>query len=221
MSPRGLLDSESEVKEIQQRVSARVIGARVRRERIAHGTSIRELASMANLSPHSITRLEAGQPFRPITLVKICAALEIHIDRIADTVEDDVAAKHSLTDNRWHLLDGYTDGYLGGGDGQVGAEKRRELAFVAGQNPLVILKSRLDAGSLLSTVIEVYVPSETRSHPGEEFVYALTGPVQVTVAKRPYRLETGESLVFWGTEPHSYEPVGKIVGLLLSVRARD
>lgn len=220
MKAKGLLDSESDVRDIQKRVSAEVIGARVRRERIAHGISIRDLASRSNLSPHSITRLEAGQPFRAITLVKVCAALEIHVDRIAEAIENDVAAKHSLTDNRWHFLDGYAEGFMGGGDGAVAGEERRKIAMSAGQNPLVILKSRLDAGTLLSTVIEVHVPSETRSHPGEELVYALHGPVQVTVADRGYTLETGESLVFWGTEPHSYEPLGETVGLILSVRAR-
>lgn len=220
MKVKGLLDSESDAKAIQMRVSADVIGARVRRERIAHNISIRELATKANLSPHSITRLEAGNPFRAITLVKVCAALEIHLDRIAAAMDDDIIAKHSKIDDQWHYLDGYADGFFGGKAGVIEPTERRSLALGAGQNPLVILKSRLDAGVLLSTIIEVHVPSDTRSHPGEEFVYALNGPVQVTVADKVHRLETGESLVFWGTEPHSYSPVGETVGSLLSVRAR-
>ncbi len=221
MKVKGLLDSESDAKAIQMRVSADVIGARVRRERIAHNISIRELATKANLSPHSITRLEAGHPFRAITLVKVCAALEIHLDRIAAATDDDIAAKHSLSDHRWHYLDGYAEGFFGGRDGILDARQRKDLASSSDQNPLVILKSRLDAGVLLSTIIEVHVPSETRAHPGEELVYAINGPVGVTVAGRPYRLETGESLVFWGTEPHNYFPVEKTVGVLLSVRARS
>lgn len=213
MHERGLLSSEQEASELLSKVSPGVIGARVRRERKNQGVSIRDLAARANLAPHSITRLEAGQPFRAITLIKVCEALSIHVDRIASAIESEVIAAHRTEDDRWHFLDGYTQSAL-----EPGSDRDR-LARELNQNPLKILNSRLDRGNLIATVIEVYAPSQPRAHPGEEFVYALCGPVQVTVAGKAYPLNTGESLTFFGTEEHSYEPIGNSVGILLSVRS--
>ncbi len=84
----------------------------------------------------------------------------------------------------------------------------------------MILNSRLETGVLLSTIIEVHVPSVPRSHPGEEFVYALNGPVNVIVNDEEHILNTGDSMIFWGREVHSYKPVGGVVGKLLSIRVR-
>lgn len=216
----GLIEFENRTREILKTVDFEVIGARVRRERLSQNLSIRDLAGKANLSPHSITRLESGESFRAITLLKVCSALAIHVDRIASPIRRDIAAIHRKSENRWHQLDKYTEGFFGGTDGVLTEKEREEITAKSGQNPLVILNSRLDSGVLLSSVIEVRLPSEPRSHPGEELVYALNGPVKVIVNDENYILETGDSLVFWGTEIHSYAPVGDQVGLLLSVRAR-
>ncbi len=215
-----MLQTEARTRELLQTMAPEVIGSRIRRERISQSLSIRDLAAKANLSPHSITRLESGASIRPITLVKVCSALAIHLDRISAPAQNEIVAIHKESDNRWHQLDGYLDGFFGGRDGVLDKDDRKAIATNTGQNPLVILNSRLEAGVLLSTIIEVYVPSVPRSHPGEEFVYALTGPVSVIVNNEEHILSTGDSMIFWGTEVHSYKPVGDVVGKLLSIRVR-
>ena len=210
-----LLGLERVAKEILARVPPATIGARVRRERQAQKLSIRDLAASANLGPNSIVRLESGMGFRPVTLLKICAALGIHLDRIGSTDESEVVAVHRHADDRWHELDSYAAGTLGGASTE---EERRMAAAKSGQNPLMLLQSRIDTGKLLPTLIEVHQPSPTRAHPGEEFVYVLKGSVVITVAGRDYTLECGESMDFWGSEPHSYAPAGSGAALILSVR---
>jgi len=217
MLENPLLGLERAAKEVLDTLAPSVIGARIRRERLAQGLSIRELASSANLGPNSIVRLEAGMGFRPITLIKVCSALGVHLDRIGSANEDQAVAVHRHLDDRWHDLDGYAEGNLGGGDGVLDAEGRLAAIRETSGNPLMLLQSRLASGKLLPTLIEVHHPTPTRSHPGEEFVYVLQGPVRISVASRDYVLETGESMDFWGSEPHSYSPVGEL-GLVLSVR---
>lgn len=219
VSEEHVLGLEKKVRELLNKVEPQVVGARIRRERQAQGLSIRELAALANLGTNSIVRLEAGTGFRPITLIKTCGALGIHVDRIAATSEADVVALHRRADDRWHELDSYGAGYLGGGDGRLSDEERQSAVEGTSRNPLMLLKSRLGTGRLLPTLIEVHNASTTRSHPGEEFVFALRGPVRVTVTEREYVLQTGESMEFWGSEPHSYSPLGDQPGLLLSIRA--
>lgn len=217
MPEKSESNQENDARQLLESTDSKIIGARVRRERIAQNVSIRDLAAKASISPHSITRLEAGEPFRASTLLKVCEALAIHVDRIASANDNEIAAIHRLADTRWHLLDGYADG----ANETPSEAERAELVQKTGQNPLVILKSRLESGTLLSTIIEVHTASPARAHPGEELVYCIRGPVQVTVADTAYRLETGESLTFWGTEMHSYEPLDGMIGQLLSVRARS
>ena len=134
------------------------------------------------------------------------------------TTEDDVVALHRRRDDRWHELEGFGEGFLGGGNGVLSAEERRHLVATGAKNPLVLMESRLQTGKLLPTLIEIHRASSPRSHPGEEFVFTLRGPVQITVAGREYILESGDSMNFWGSEIHSYEPVDDAPALILSVR---
>lgn len=219
MEARATLDRERAVRLLMQSVPATVLGARVRRERLAQGVSIRDLAENAQVGKSSIVRLEAGEEFRPITLVKVCEALGLHVERLAQSGEAGSVAVHRAEDDRWFQLADFGAGPLGGFDRALTEDERRRLVAEGARNPLLLLRSRLDQSRLLPTVIEVYEPSELRSHPGEEFVYVLRGPVRVIVDGTVYELETGESIDFWGTEMHGYAPgAGGEPGVILSVR---
>ena len=67
----------------------------------------------------------------------------------------------------------------------------------------------------MSNVMELYAASETREHPGEEFVYVLDGAAIITVGPTVVTLARGESMVFRSIEPHTYAPVP---GTLLPAR---
>ncbi|MBS1724861.1 MAG: helix-turn-helix transcriptional regulator [Armatimonadetes bacterium] len=217
MAEREILDLEAAAAKIIEEVPHSVIGSRVRRERVSQGLSIRALAKAANLGINSIVRLESGSGFRQMTLVKVCAALGIHLDRIASAGNEAVAV-HRRADDQWHELDSYAKGVLLSGTEKLGPMDRKAALAGTELNPLMLLQSRLATGKMLPTLIELHHPTKPRSHPGEEFVFVLRGPVCVTVSGTSYVLETGESIEFWGTEPHSYAPRGDIPGLVLSIR---
>ena len=182
------------------------------------GLSIRGLAEASGLGPSSIVRMEAGENARPVTLVKICHALRLHVDRLADQPSETMVAVHRLLDDRWFELSGFTEGALGGADRPLTKEERLEFVKSGAKNPLLLLKSRLSDGKLMPTLIEVHEKSEAKSHPGEEFAFVLRGPVVITIDEVEYRLETGESVDFWGTELHSYASGSERSALILSVR---
>ena len=89
--------------------------------------------------------------------------------------------------------------------------------------PLLILKNRLESGRLLPTVLELYGPSEKRSHSGEEMVYVLKGTARITVGTESFDLTEGESATFWSAEEHLYAPAegAKLPVRVLSIRIDD
>lgn len=205
METGDLLQQLHDAQKVLAEIPPGVLGHRLRRERLSQGVSIRDLATKSSVSANSIVRIEGGQNFRATTLVQLCAALGIHLHRLAAPDATGTTAVHKVSDTAWTILDDY-------------AATPMSDAPSKKANLLVLLKSRLSGGKLLPTVIEVNEPSPTRSHPGEEFVYALVGPVGVVVGSQTHVLETDESMEFWGTEPHSYFSVDGVSGKLLSIR---
>ena len=187
------------------------------------GLSIRELALAANVSKNSIVRVEQGGMPQSMTVVKLCAAMGVHLDSIAKprAEESQIVAIHRHDDDRWYDLTDFAAGPLA--PEPLSEAERAKLAKTANVFPLLILKSRLETGRLLPTVIELYRESETRSHAGEEMVYVLKGTAKIKVGDQTFDLEEGESATFWSSEAHSYAPAegAKLPVRVLSIRADD
>ncbi|QJW99005.1 helix-turn-helix domain-containing protein [Frigoriglobus tundricola] len=184
-----------------------MLGDRIRVHRLRQGKSIRTVASEAAVSKTSVVRLEKGGACEPNTIAKVCAALGLHVEALvsAPPAAANVAV-HSAKDDRWYDLVNFAGGPLGGSDRPLSAAERERYADRGKAVPLNLLKSRLPQGRLLSTIIELYGPSPVRSHPGEEWVYVLSGRAEVSVNGIGYTLAPGESMVFRSAEPHSYAP---------------
>jgi transcriptional regulator with XRE-family HTH domain len=216
----SLLEQERETAQILTQISPETLGDRLRRARLRQGLSIRDLATAAGLSKTSIVRLEQGGTTYPITIVKVCAALGLHLASLANSSGEgnENAVVHRHTDDRWFDLTNFGAGPLGGEDRPLAPSERANFVASGAGVPLLILKSRLPEGKLLSTIIEVFTPSEPRQHPGEEFVFVLEGNAQITVGKEIFLLEQGESIVFRSAEPHAYAPNPNIPTYSLPVR---
>ena len=208
MTGTSIRQQEQEAASVMTSLSSEALGDRLRRARMRQGRSIRELADAAGLSKSSIVRLEQGGGTYPMTIVKVCAALGLHVARLRDpdSAGDDRIAVHRLGDDRWYDLTDFGAGPLGGVDRPLTAEERAELARQGVAVPIVVLASRLSDGQLLSNVVEIYATSEPREHPGEEFVYVLDGAAKITVGSTVTVLQRGESMVFRSVEPHTYAP---------------
>jgi len=185
--------------------------------------SIRNLASAASLSKTTIVRMEAGKSVRPETMLRVCEALSIHVERLA-TIGDDRPARalvHRRTDDRWvDMADAASGPLLGEARPLTPRERRRAVDEAGIAVPLCILQSRLPGGRVFANLIEVHAESVERSHPGEEFVYVLSGRARISVGAEEFVLETGEAVTFFSAEPHRYAPADPppAVARLLSVR---
>ncbi len=208
MAGSSIREQEQQAGRVMASLTPEALGDRLRRARMRQGRSIRELADAAGLSKSSIVRLEQGGGTYAMTIVKVCAALGLHVARLRDpdTALDDRVAVHRTGDDRWYDLVDFGAGPLGGVDRPLTAQERAAFAERGVKVPIVVLSSRLSDGRLLSNVVELYGPSVTREHPGEEFVYVLDGSATITVGSTVVTLACGESMVFRSAEPHTYAP---------------
>ena len=215
-----LLRLERDVSELLKTVPPEVVGNRLRRARTRQGLSIRELAERANVSKNSIVRLESGGMPQAITVVKLCSAMGIHVAAIAKPTpeEGQIVAIHRRDEDRWYDLTDFGAGPLA--DRPLTEAQRRTMVEKGTKVPLLLLKSRLEAGNILPTVIELYQQSERRSHPGEEMVYVLSGRAEISVGSETFTLDEGESATFWSAEEHAYAPAegAELPVRVLSVR---
>lgn len=205
-------------------ISPAALGDRLRIARQRQGLSIRVVADRAGLSKTSVVRAEQGKPCEPSTVVKLCAALGLHLAALVKPESARAAtARHTAEDDRWFDLTSFGTGPLGGHDRPLTAGERAVFAKSGVAIPLNVLRSRLPGGRLLSTVLELHAPSPTRSHAGEEFVYVLEGRAVITVAGVDHTLGPGDSLAFRSAEPHRYAPAprSKRPPRVLSVRLDD
>jgi transcriptional regulator with XRE-family HTH domain len=217
------LRRERETNELLQKVPSTVIGARLRRARQRMGISIRDLAKDASVSKNSIVRLEQGGAPHALTVLKICAALGIHVASLAkpSSSESQIVAIHRHEDDRWYDLTDFGAGPLA--EHPLDETERRERVQNGVKVPLLILTSRLETGRLLPTIIELYQESEKRSHAGEEMVYVLKGDARISVGSESFVLKEGECATFWSAEEHYYAPAegAELPVRVLSVRIDD
>lgn len=200
-----LLRQEREVEELLRIVPAKVVGARLARARRRQGLSIRDLAERANVNKNSIVRLENGGAPQPLTILKLCAAMSIHVATVAEPETGEaVVSIHRHAEDRWYDLENFGAGPLS--TDCLGADRRRRIAEHGPGALMLALTSHLETGQLLAREIELYGPTEVRSHLGEEMVYVLEGTLMLEVGGEPHELNQGESATFWSSEPHLYAP---------------
>jgi len=198
-----------------------IVGDRLRRTRLQQQMSIRQLAERAGISKTSVVQVESGRGSRRSTYLKVAEVLGLHLDRLMHpkASEERPYAVHRAEDDAWFDLANFGAGPLCGGMATTEAA-RAELARSQGVVPLNILTSRLEMGRIKPTLLELYGPSERRSHAGEEHVYVLSGRAVVGIGDATLELGEGESITFWSAEPHAYAPAeGSVLPVrILSVR---
>ena len=172
----ALLDRLDRVTALLESIGAEALGHRVRRLRDAQELSIREVADRAGISKNSIVRLEQGRGTQPVTILKVCSVLGVHVERLAEpTDEDIVAIVHSKSDDRWFDVADMGSKPLVDGKGALTPRQRKQAVDNGAEVPINLLKCRLPGGKILSSILELYQASPVRSHVGEEFVYVLDG----------------------------------------------
>ncbi|MEV4841462.1 XRE family transcriptional regulator [Nonomuraea sp. NPDC049486] len=150
-----------------------LVRKRIRALRVAQGWSLEELATRANLSQSSLSRIENGQRRLALDqLVTLARALDTTLDQLVETATDDVVISPMIDDThslmRWPVK----------GDPGVSVVRQRMTAPPDS-------------------------PSRMRAHPGREWLVVLSGTAILMLGHRRFRLETNQAAEFPTMLPHA------------------
>ncbi|NWG22976.1 MAG: cupin domain-containing protein [Pseudorhodoplanes sp.] len=170
---------------------ALLIGARIRRARVAHSMTLSALARRANLSEAFLSRVERGEAQSSIAnLVQICSILGLGLqDLLSESsrpertdrsvyraAETGQHVELASTGYRWHRVAG-------------GAPRDRMEVF----HLVFPRKNRM---------------SVMVSHPGQEHCYVLSGEIVFHVGEERHHLRAGDSIFITSDQPHRAENAG-------------
>jgi len=159
----------------------RLLGRRIRALRIQRGLTGRALASAAGVTPGFISQLERGQVMPSVaTLVRVSAALRVLVGDLFD-VPADPGPVVRLNDRV--VLDFPTMRFR---EARVSSSSNRAVEVYWGA---------LQPGG--NTGDELLLHGSDA-----EFVFVLSGEVDVTVGEETYRLSAGDTITFAGSSPH-------------------
>ncbi|MFG2073177.1 helix-turn-helix domain-containing protein [Nonomuraea maritima] len=151
-----------------------LVRRRIRALRVAQGWSLEELATRANLSQSSLSRIETGQRRLALDqLVTLARALDTTLDQLVESAADDIVispmidAAHGLM--RWPIK----------GDPGMSVMRQR----MTGPPP--------------------DNPSKMRAHPGREWLVVLSGTAILLLGHRRFRIETNQAAEFPTMMPHA------------------
>lgn len=208
--PENIAAVERRIEEALKSVSALEFGQRIKASRNQQGITVRDLAERANLSKTSIVNLEKGISCRAVTVMKVCGALGLHIERFlgSSPIQPLDIAVHRHTDDRWYDLTGFSSGPLGGLERPLSGVELEDFHRQGIGAQMLMFKSRFTDSNFWAGIIELTQKSEPRQHPGEEFVFVLNGSLIVEVGNTLTNLVAGESICFNPNLVHSYGPGG-------------
>ena len=147
---------------------------RIRGLRVAHGWSLDELATRANLSASTLSRIETGQRRLALDqLVGLARALDTTVDQLVEAAPDDVVSSPVI--DRTH-------GWL-----------RWQVRADPG---MTVVRQRL-------TDPPPDNPARMHAHPGREWLVVISGTAILMLGQRRYRLETNQAAEFPTMLPHA------------------
>ncbi|MGW6474260.1 helix-turn-helix domain-containing protein [Streptomyces nigra] len=151
-----------------------LVRRRIRALRVAQGWSLEELATRANLSQSSLSRIENGQRRLALDqLVTLARALDTTLDQLVENAADDVVISPMI-------------------DATHGSMRWP----VKGDPGMSVMRQRM-------TQPPPDNPSRMRAHPGREWLVVLSGTAVLMLGNRSYRIETNQAAEFPTMMPHA------------------
>jgi transcriptional regulator with XRE-family HTH domain len=151
-----------------------LVRKRIRALRVAQGWSLEELATRANISQSTLSRIENGQRRLALDqLVTLARALDTSLDQLVETATDDVITS-PVVDSAHGLL-------------------RWPIKADPGMS---VVRQRI-------TTPPPDTPSRLRAHPGREWLVVLSGTAVLLLGNRRFRVETNQAAEFPTMLPHA------------------
>lgn len=181
------------------------IGPRIRQLRELHNVSAADLAERTGLQPDLIAHIEAGSLIPSLTpLVKIARALGVRLGTFLDDEEQraPVITRAGEAPDVVHFS----------GNGLGGRQSTLDFFSLA--------RNKQDR-HMEPFLIEVHPPVARdfplSSHEGEEFLYVLSGAIEIAYGKETHRLAAGDSVYYDSIVPHHVHAAGAEDATILAV----
>lgn len=181
------------------------VGQKIRQIRELQSLSQEDLASRANCSVELVTALEAGELVPSLApLMKLARALGVRLGTFLDDIEvaSPVIVRNGKAEETVHFSDTdqrATDSVLDLGSLAAGKADRHMEPFLVDVHP-----PKSDQHDL-------------STHEGEEFIYVLSGQIEIYYGKDVHRLGAGDSAYYDSIVPHHLHALGGVDAKILAV----
>ncbi len=183
------------------------IGAKVRQLREMRDMSLEQLAEQSQCHPELLQQIEAGELVPSLTpLMNISRALGLRLGTLLDDEphEGPVLVKAGQASNVIRFS---------GKDPQAQRSNLDFHAVASGKKDRHMEPFLIDVQPL-----DQKVPTLS-SHEGEEFIYVLSGRVEISYGKTTYELEVGDCIYYDSIVPHDVHACGAPARILAVVYA--
>ena len=183
-----------------------LIGPRIRQLREHRELSVEALAQRAGCSPEMVAALEAGELVPSLTpLFRLARGLGVRLGTLLDDHAQDGPALVRKGDA------GVTVHFSGNDP----ARKHSTLDF----HPLAPHKTSRNMEPFLVDVHPAPADVALNEHEGEEFIYVLSGRIEVRYGKDTYQLDAGDSIYYESVVPHHLHALGGDARILAVIYA--
>ena len=183
-----------------------IVGAKIKRLRESKNLSVEEIAERSGLSADQIDSIENDQNLPSLgPLIKIARALGV---RLGTFMDDNDALGPVVC----RAIERNQDRSISFSNGTASARKHMEY------HPL----ARQKAGRHMEPFVVDIQPSEEReftlsAHEGEEFIYVMSGEVEIDYGKEKYALKAGDSIYYDSIVKHHIHGAGGKAAKILAV----
>lgn len=212
------------------------IGERLRVERTRRGLSQRKLAQLIGVSPSLISQMESAKVQPSVaTLMAVVTELRLNIDelfRVNGAADETVADDAGRSAAEPHATPGPAEAGSASRPGTADPDAR--VAEPTGHTPRMVQRAadrsmiRLSGGvmwerltpdpdHLVDFLYITYPPGACSAegndfirHQAREYIYVLSGQLEVQVVFEPMTLNAGDSIVFDSTRPHRLTNKGDV-----------
>ncbi len=180
------------------------IGEKIRLQREEKEITAEELADRAKIDREQFLKIETGEVAASLgTLIKLSRVLGVRLGTFLDDREEDGAVVTRKGDNLPSL------NFAASGLG-----RHENLAFTS----LAREKSNRHMDPFLIEILpESPVEELFSSHEGEEFIFVLSGTIEVNYGREKHRLKTGDSIYYDSIVGHRVQAVDGQKALVLAV----
>jgi transcriptional regulator with XRE-family HTH domain len=193
---------ESIGQEAPQEDLAVDVGERVKRVREKRGLSLLDISRRTGIDVSLLSEIEEGQSAPPLgTVIKLAKALEM---KMGYFISGDELRPFTIVHR---------------GDRKVVSryDSKRDKHYGYGYESLAPYKKDRHMEPFLVTLQPATTEEERSAHDGQEFIFVLTGSMEVRLGEEIHVLEPGDAIYYDSTVPHLVKCHGQETTRILAV----